>query len=105
MIARRTCAVDYDGQRITITAGQTRVVPDHELVRRFPSLWEPEPDERRIASSNGLAPVRSALGGDQPRRGMTAAEQGRIRRARLDELAARERERPAPADAETSFWE
>jgi Prokaryotic homologs of the JAB domain len=59
LVATRTFAVAYDGRRELIKAGQTRVVADHELARRYPDSWTSTPD--RIVSSESS----SARGGEQ----------------------------------------
>jgi hypothetical protein len=39
LVATRSFTVDYAGDRVRITAGQSRVSKDHELARRSPSAW------------------------------------------------------------------
>src|SRR4051794_18339569 len=106
-VARCGFTAEYsDGERVPIAAGE-RLVDDHPLVSAHAEMFHRVDDEPRVPRpiQNGRTPTRSALGGDPRRRQMTAEEQGRIRRARLDELVALEYERPEPADAETLFWE
>jgi hypothetical protein len=104
LVATRTFTAIVDGREETITARRDFAEPSCDVVRDYPDCWAPATG-RAIGSSRAVE--RSA----QPGRQLTAEEeqqlirqQGRIRRARLDELAARERERPQPPDAETLFW-
>lgn len=39
LVATRSFTADYAGDRVRITAGQSRVSKDHELARRSPSAW------------------------------------------------------------------
>ena len=105
LVATRTFMAIVDGREETITAGRDFAEPSCDVVRDYPDCWAPATG-RAVGSSRAVE--RSA----QPRRQLTAEqeqqlirEQGRIRRARLDELAARERERPAPATPEDRFWQ
>jgi HK97 family phage major capsid protein len=41
LVARRTFSTEYDGETIQITAGRTRIAPDHPLAGENPDAFEP----------------------------------------------------------------
>ncbi|MFL5782447.1 MAG: phage major capsid protein [Thermoleophilaceae bacterium] len=41
LVARRTFSTEYDGETIQITAGRTRIAPDHPLASENPDAWKP----------------------------------------------------------------
>lgn len=52
-IAKQGAIVDYDGRPTTIKKGRTRVEAGHELLTRFPHLFEPAADgaEFRVSTT------------------------------------------------------
>lgn len=62
MVAMVTFTAEYDGDQVESVAGKTFVVPDHELVERFPQnfrLWEdpapPDPEKLDQAFDEAVA--------------------------------------------------
>jgi hypothetical protein len=41
LVARRSFVATYDGRKVAVHRGRTRVSADHELARRFPLRFEP----------------------------------------------------------------
>jgi hypothetical protein len=85
LIANRSFAVAYDGETIEIVAGRTAIAPEHELARRFPDAFDPEP----AAERNGRAPKPERA---PARSRLVLRDELRLRAARLEEISQEQRE-------------
>lgn len=111
LIAVRSFTTQYDGREVEVIAGVTRIDAAHDLADEFPDAWTPEPNPhangRTLEGLLNRARERSTPRRSTPARPRLPLEaELRLRRERLAELEARERERPAAAAdaAEDVFW-
>jgi hypothetical protein len=63
LIARRSFVADYDGERVPLFRGRTRVADDHELAHQHPDSWERETTRAQVEwrYRDRLASARDAV--------------------------------------------
>jgi len=105
-IAKRAFRCRYGADTIEIAKGE-RLDDTHAVARAYPEQFDYRADDAPRADPRlkGAAARSAPAGRSRPR--MTAAEQGRIRTARLRELEQRAADgwgRTASPDAQAQFW-